>query len=187
MEEKKEDRRILYTKMFLRESLLALLEDKPIEKITPTELCRHAGINRNTFYSHYRSPEELLHSMEQELLKKIEASISRQTSFLNTLYAMKNNAYYSRILLSPHCNRGLWQHILQESTERYRKDLSHSLPALPRQTCEMIAQYVVNGCIAVVQQWLYHGMITPPEDIDRFLVDISEHSISLFGQFTIDT
>jgi len=51
----------------------------------------------------------------------------------------------------------------------------------------MIAQYVVNGCIAVVQQWLYHGMTTPPEDIDRFLVDISEHSISLFGQFTIDT
>jgi len=92
---------ILHTKMFLRESLLALLEDKPIEKITPTELCRHAGINRNTFYSHYRSPEELLHSMEQELLEKIEASISRQTSFLNTLYAMKNNEYYSRILLSP--------------------------------------------------------------------------------------
>ena len=73
--------------MFLRESLLKLLETKPIEKITPTELCRHAGINHNTFYSHYRSPEELLHSMEEDLLRIIEASISGEATFVSTLYA----------------------------------------------------------------------------------------------------
>lgn len=70
--------------MFLKESLFALLETKPIEKITPTELFRHAGINRNTFYSHYCSPEELLDSVESEILEIIMASISKEKTFVNT-------------------------------------------------------------------------------------------------------
>ena len=38
----KTDRRILYTKIFLKEALLELMKEKPVDKITPTELCRKA-------------------------------------------------------------------------------------------------------------------------------------------------
>ena len=72
---KKEDRRVAYTKMFLKESLLSLLQEKPIGKITPTELCRRADINRNTFYTHYESPEALLRSIEEELYGRIRHSV----------------------------------------------------------------------------------------------------------------
>ena len=48
MSEKKIDRRVRYTKMVLRESLLELMKTKPVVKITTTELCKHADINRNT-------------------------------------------------------------------------------------------------------------------------------------------
>lgn len=37
---KPEDRRILRTKERLQSTLLELLKEKPIEKITPAELCR---------------------------------------------------------------------------------------------------------------------------------------------------
>ena len=73
----KTDRRVLYTKMFLRESLLALMREMPISKITPTELCRRAGINRNTFYTHYQSAEELLSEIEEELFTKVRSSFER--------------------------------------------------------------------------------------------------------------
>ena len=181
MEHKKEDRRVTYTKMFLRESLLALLENKPIEKITPTELCRHAGINRNTFYSHYRSPEELLHCIESEVLKKIEASIAREATFVNTLYAMKENEYYCKILLSPHCSRGLWESIMRESIARYQKDLQDSLPELSNEMRHRIVHFVVNGSISVVQDWLYSGMHTPPEELNDFLETIAAQSIAAFN------
>lgn len=180
MEHIKEDRRVMYTKMFLRESLLALLENKPIEKITPTELCRHAGINRNTFYSHYRSPEELLHSIELEVLQKIEASIAREATFVNTLYAIKENEYYCKILLSPHCSRGLWENILKESIARFQRDLRESQPDLPEETRHRIIQFVVNGSIAVVQDWLYSGMHTSPEELSDFLETIAAQSIAAF-------
>jgi len=75
MKKFKEDRRVRYTKMVLRESLLALMKQKAISKITPTELCRHADVNRNTFYAHYSSPYDLLIQIESELYEEIRQSI----------------------------------------------------------------------------------------------------------------
>ena len=72
----KKDRRVMYTKMFLRESLLELMKEKPIDKITPTELCRTANINRNTFYSHYYSPRDVLIEIENDFSAQIIESLS---------------------------------------------------------------------------------------------------------------
>ena len=65
------DQRVMLTKKILKDALLSLMEEKSINKITPTELCRRANINRNTFYSHYRAPEDILHEMEDEILKDL--------------------------------------------------------------------------------------------------------------------
>ena len=46
---KKEDRRVRYTKQAIRDGFLTLLSRKPIEKISVTEICREADINRGTF------------------------------------------------------------------------------------------------------------------------------------------
>ena len=180
MERKKEDRRVLYTKMFLRESLLKLLETKPIEKITPTELCRHAGINRNTFYSHYRSPEELLHSMEEELLRIIGASISGEATFVSTLYAMKENAESCKILLSPNCHSGIWEKIFQGSTQRHLRELQEANSRLSDEQSRRITMFIVQGSIAVVQDWVQGGMQTPPEELAELLTEIAAGGTSTF-------
>ena len=51
--EKNENQRIKLTKRLLKESLLKLLTEKNIKKISVSELCQTAGINRSTFYNHY--------------------------------------------------------------------------------------------------------------------------------------
>ena len=53
MVEKKTDRRILKTKRALRESLLYLLKEQPIQKISVSRLCEKSDINRSTFYTYY--------------------------------------------------------------------------------------------------------------------------------------
>ena len=55
MVEKKTDRRILKTKRALRESLLYLLKEQPIQKISVSRLCEKSHINRSTFYTYYSS------------------------------------------------------------------------------------------------------------------------------------
>lgn len=71
MPEKKQDARVRYTKMMIRNSLLELLSTKPIAKITVTEICERAGINRATFYAHYSDPSDLLHGLESEIIEDV--------------------------------------------------------------------------------------------------------------------
>ena len=72
MVEKKTDRRILKTKRALRESLLYLLKEQPIQKISVSRLCEKSDINRSTFYTYYSSPMDLLESIEDEILNTLE-------------------------------------------------------------------------------------------------------------------
>ena len=47
--EAKENQRITLTKRLLKESLVRLMEAKSLQKISVSELCKDAGINRATF------------------------------------------------------------------------------------------------------------------------------------------
>ena len=47
------DRRTKYTKSVIRQALFDLLKEKPLNKITVTDICKMADINRSTFYSYY--------------------------------------------------------------------------------------------------------------------------------------
>lgn len=53
------DLRVIKTKKLLRKIMMELLAKKALNEITVAELCRLAGINRSTFYSHYMNTDEL--------------------------------------------------------------------------------------------------------------------------------
>lgn len=55
--------RVRLTKQMIENALLALLEEKNLEKITVLELCKKAEVNRTTFYKYYGSPFDVLESI----------------------------------------------------------------------------------------------------------------------------
>ncbi|HHT54882.1 MAG TPA: TetR/AcrR family transcriptional regulator [Clostridiales bacterium] len=67
------DRRIRYTKMVLRDSLIKLMNEKPISRISVKAICEEADINRATYYYHYRDPHDQLNQIEAEFIEGIEA------------------------------------------------------------------------------------------------------------------
>jgi AcrR family transcriptional regulator len=67
------DLRIVKTKEALHAALLDLLNDKVLEDITISEICRKAKVNRGTFYLHYSQIEDLF----EEYFKEITADLAR--------------------------------------------------------------------------------------------------------------
>lgn len=63
------DVRVVKTRLKLRRALLMVLEEKRIEDLSITEVCRAAGVNRNTFYSHYSDLYELLDEVKSSYLE----------------------------------------------------------------------------------------------------------------------
>ena len=66
------DRRVKYTKNIIKECLIELLQSKDLNKITVSELCEKADINRATFYRYYIDIFDLLEKMEQELIDHLK-------------------------------------------------------------------------------------------------------------------
>ncbi|MGN0818103.1 MAG: TetR/AcrR family transcriptional regulator [Candidatus Coproplasma sp.] len=58
--DKKQDARIVRTKRDLRNAFIELIGEKQFEKLTVTEICRKASINKMTFYKHYQDKYALL-------------------------------------------------------------------------------------------------------------------------------
>lgn len=56
-------------------SILKLLEEKEYPKITVTEICRLAEINRGTFYLHYYDTADVLDDLLSEILKETTSVI----------------------------------------------------------------------------------------------------------------
>ena len=48
---RKQDRRTRYTRQTIKDTFLELLNQKSFTKITVTEICKNAEINRGTFYT----------------------------------------------------------------------------------------------------------------------------------------
>ena len=70
---RKTDRRTLYTKMAIKDSLLALLHGSSFDKLTVTAVCRQAEVTRATFYLHYDDLTSVLDELLDDALKLAEA------------------------------------------------------------------------------------------------------------------
>ena len=108
----KTDRRILRTRALLRQGLAELMQEKNAGDITVKELVAHANVNRSTFYLHYTDIDQMLASVEAELLERIEASVQAHPidphqaqifPLVGDLFAlMAENREICAALLGPH-------------------------------------------------------------------------------------
>ncbi|MBR2751058.1 MAG: TetR/AcrR family transcriptional regulator [Oscillospiraceae bacterium] len=68
---KEQNLRVTISKRMLKEGLFRCLKKKPLEKITVSELCREAQVNRTTFYNHYVIPRDILLEIGIDHAKKV--------------------------------------------------------------------------------------------------------------------
>ena len=55
----------------IKDSFMEIFKDKDYSQITVQEICVKANIHRGTFYRYYQSIDDLLRTIENELLEKI--------------------------------------------------------------------------------------------------------------------
>lgn len=70
----KQDLRVQKTKQAVHAALLSLLQQKPLEQIKITELCKQAQINRGTFYTYYAQVGDIFTELFAEITQDLKAS-----------------------------------------------------------------------------------------------------------------
>lgn len=74
--EKKEKRKAEYrsslrSKKLIQEATIALFQEKPVEKISVTDIVKRANLNRGTFYAHYSSPTDVFRQFGKNFIDNI--------------------------------------------------------------------------------------------------------------------
>ena len=66
-----DNRRVRMTKKLIKDAYLELLESNPSEKISVTDVCKVADVNRSTFYMYYEDTIALRHDIENDVMDQI--------------------------------------------------------------------------------------------------------------------
>lgn len=158
---RKTDRRTIYTKAAIKESLLFLMESKPFEKITITDVCRKAEINRGTYYLHYYALTEVLDELLDEALSDADSLIEHlQTSDIcstcsNSLCRIiRHNKRYKDIFL----NESLNARIIEKAAHLHKASFVEKVTArcnINKAQAEAIFYFQINGCLAI-SKWGYN-------------------------------
>lgn len=153
---KKTDARIRYTQRVLREAFLALLKQKPINRITVKEVCERAGLNRATFYAHYSDCYQLLKSIEQELLDAFSRLLEPETfsdveTFVASLYEMiERHEEACRVLIFEGASASVLPGMIALAKSTSDAHWKRKLPNATDSEREMLYTYLTNGLIHVI-------------------------------------
>ena len=168
----KTDRRILRTRALLRQGLAELMQEKNAGDITVKELVAHANVNRSTFYLHYTDIDQMLASVEAELLERIEASVQAHPidphpaqifPLVGDLFAlMAENREICAALLGPH---GDMSFLLQIEAILSRYSLQVLADAYPDRRADLDSGYsfCLSGCVGLIKNWLQAEEPVPPD------------------------
>lgn len=182
MSSAKEDRRVRYTKMVLKDSFIRLLEKKDISQITIKELCEDADVNRATFYAHYTDLYDLMKKIQDELFENVEKHLKTYTDqefstipvemVERILIYIKENARICKLLLSECGDLNFQKRILTLAYEKNISELTKS-GAILKDDAEYIYAFTLTGCVGAIQKWLNDDLKKSPQFMAEMIVRLT--------------
>lgn len=173
------DRRIKYTQRVIREEFINLLRTNNVSKITVSEICKRADVNRATFYKYYDNPYDLLIKTEGNLLDdlqiKIELNGNRNFSSILriVLEDLKENADIYTVLFSKNGDLAYRERIFALCYQENMKYISNSFPSLSDTQKEWLYDFMLEGSNGIINNWINNGMIESIDDIVSFTQSIA--------------
>jgi len=107
---KAEYRSAIRSRKLINDALADLLQEKPLDKITVTDVVNRAGINRGTFYAHYADIPDVINHLIQNTFSKIREALTSQPKMMQI----------------PGVLLGQIRQILEADLEFYKKVMSSS-------------------------------------------------------------
>ena len=178
-----ENQRVRLSKMLLKNALIKLLKEKPVNKITVKELCQLSQINRATFYTHYSDCFALLESIENELIDEFEKSLRYVNSFdvtalIEALYDMVDqNQEACRTLVLGNTSSAVIAKMIALAKTDSLAYWHRELPKASETELEMMYTHLSNGLMHVIVEGYDKYS---KEEMIRFVSQVVKVSLLLF-------
>ena len=162
------------TKRALAESLRKMMGNKPLSKITVTDIAKDVGVSRMAFYYHFQDIYDLVDWIcREDVAEALEGKEMLPWQF--RMRAILEKARGDKGFLM-----NLYHNVSQERIERYIFYMLQSVIStgveqqaegynISRQDKKFIAEFYQFGLIGVVLNWLRSDMKQTPEELTEAL------------------
>ncbi|MCI8539546.1 MAG: TetR family transcriptional regulator [Oscillospiraceae bacterium] len=172
------------TKHALEASLKELLQQKPLNKITVSEIAENCEVNRMTFYYHFKDIYDLVEwccvEDAAKALKGKKSFLTWQEGFLNTFHVILENKLFVK---------NVYRSISKEQITAYIGPLVHDLVlgvvkelsagmTVSEADQKFIAGFYEYAFLGIVRDWIERDMKEDPEEI------VSRTSILVHGNIS---
>lgn len=156
------------TQRAIKEAFLALLNQRPLDKITVKDIVEACGVNRNTFYYHYQDIYDLLEEiLLEETRQAMETGGSWDEGFRRAIrFALENRRAIYHIYRSVSRDRleQYLQAVAGELVGAYVREQAQGL-AVSREDLYYITIVYKHAVVGLVLEWLRRGMETEAETV----------------------
>jgi AcrR family transcriptional regulator len=190
MTEKAHDKMAARTKQLIKETLIELIEEKSFEGITVKDLTVKAGLNRGTFYLHYRDKYDLMVKIQEELLQGFLQIVLQIDPFDVGKYLSKNIPYpvivqlftylksHSRIikvLLGPKGDPAFPKKMKEIIKTNFFENTIKNLITFPEEVA-IVKEYLpaigTSVHFGIIEKWLDNDMPHSPEEMAMMYFNI---------------
>ncbi|MGM9537536.1 MAG: TetR/AcrR family transcriptional regulator [Candidatus Onthomonas sp.] len=152
-----------------------MAQQKPCQKISVTELCKKAVVNRATFYAHFSDIFGVVAALESDLLHKVAAEVfpegndaemlASKDTMLRMLKCIKEHEQLYRIYLPQLSEARITQALAEYVKKKYA--ITDDSPDQWEQT--YCFEFCKQGTIGILSKWISGGCTESEEDIALWL------------------
>lgn len=174
-----------YTREFIRDTFVSMLNERPLNKITVKDLVTTCEINRNTFYYYYSDIYQIITELFQTELQRVideyNDTFSWEESFLvATRFALENKKAIYHVYHSIQ-KEALEHYIFDVAGNvmlRYVEKMSEGISAAGSDK-KLIAFFYQSALTETVLHWISNGMKEDPEEVIRRIGMLFDGNIRL--------
>ena len=183
----------------IKEQFLEFLTEKPIDKISVSELCRSMEINRSTFYAYYEDIYHLLDALKNDLLQDMDLCIKRiKMDQSRTARSVTSSVfefiYNHRVLLKYEFVQTEDKTFLEEINNKVQ-DLFYTtifqdhpnFAKIDKDELETALLFLSYGYYAIYKKWLSEDCNVKLTDITDIAIKITENCIEAFDKKAADS
>ena len=168
----KENQRIMITRRLLKENLIELLREKPIDKISVTELCKRAEINRSTFYAHYNVPRDVLLEIKcdfaaqiAESLRSLDKEATPKDKFISICAFIAAHADLEKIILANSADDEAAEAVFANMFDIWNVAAPFIRGDMDQDARRLVTVFFHQGVFRVIREWITREIPKTPAEI----------------------
>lgn len=160
------------------DTLIAMMEEMPFEKIRVTSLTERAGISRSTFYVYYQSAYDVLQQVEEVLIddiimnQEVPPRISRQ-HLMEVSSQIHRNIRYFNALTGPNGSPSFYSKLARRNLSTLLHLAEEFQSPASEAELQVLNEFTLAGKIRILQWWAEHEDYVSVSDMAGILAKLN--------------